>query len=775
MALSSLPSHPDAQPANLSLAGEPRLVADSLLPDQVAIEIAFTADVWTDVTDMVRLEQGVRITHPPCRPGEVGSPSVLELTLTNCPDDAGIAHFTPDNPLSQYYPNVVRDRMIRVRVVRGDNTWYRFKGWIDRWVPDSGSGELNTQVTHVSATCIRAKYNRKVLQAEYTEGLLHSAATDTPPRAIDMWPLDDGAAPKVVRNVGFDATGARTPALPAKVVQAARSATGQIAFGQPDGGLLTEGEATFTRASDGTASCPVLKCHLQRSNAVSRVSFWAKLESGWVYDDAIAGFDSRGNCLWRFGPTDVPVSGRWDWAVKSPSDNDPILVVNVGNAGDGAWRWYSLLFGEDGAGVPTIDVAVRTRTIPDLIVGSVTVGVDTAGRQLDARLTRYLSVGGYMPPNHEGIVVNSFMGSVSGLYVMHGEYGDQSFSGYASPDTVLTADAMRTHFAYLALTMDTMVGGSYNSAGTDSTLVSWTESNGRTLLDVWSELATTTGSILATLPDGRRYWRRGVDCRPTTVTIHLDVELDLQGGPVWEHVERPTRVTASSPGGSATIIDEETELSTGGVTADASISTCASTADGAAQVAASIVRRNQRLRLSRAAVDLTLSATDRWASIMALVPGDRGRLGGLPVGLYGATYVDWYVDGWVETYTPDSVLFVFDTQAADDPSNAITDSATYGRVAADAGSTVTSGTCVGATGTGTIVITTTGTPWTVDAADYPMDLDWNGERLTVNTAPASPTSPQTMTVTSRGVAPTGARIHAADEAIDMWLSAPVAF
>jgi hypothetical protein len=41
----------------------------------------------------------------------------------------------------------------------------------------------------------------------------------------------------------------------------------------------------------------------------------------------------------------------------------------------------------------------------------------------------------------------------------------------------------------------------------------------------------------------------------------------------------------------------------------------------------------------------------------------------------------------------------------------------------------------------------------------------------VSAAPASATSPQTLTITARGVAPSVARVHAAGEPVDVWLGA----
>jgi hypothetical protein len=87
--------------------------------------------------------------------------------------------------------------------------------------------------------------------------------------------------------------------------------------------------------------------------------------------------------------------------------------------------------------------------------------------------------------------------------------------------------------------------------------------------------------------------------------------------------------------------------------------------------------------------------------------------------------------------------------------------------------TVTSGTAVGTTSTGTIVVTTTASnpTWSTTAGDWPQDLDWNGERVTVTAAPAGSSSPQTLTITARGVAPRVARVHSAGEPVDVWTGA----
>jgi hypothetical protein len=152
---------------------------------------------------------------------------------------------------------------------------------------------------------------------------------------------------------------------------------------------------------------------------------------------------------------------------------------------------------------------------------------------------------------------------------------------------------------------------------------------------------------------------------------------------------------------------------------------------------------------------------------LTLKIGDRVRLTNLISTQFGRTYLDTYVQGWSESLNAQGYTFTFDLDAADIPSEAKFDDATYGRFAAGDGvltltSTITSSDT-------SISVTSTGLPLTVLAGSYPMDLDLNGERVTVASAPASATSPQTLTVT-RGVAPSIARAHTAGEAVEVYLS-----
>ncbi len=126
------------------------------------------------------------------------------------------------------------------------------------------------------------------------------------------------------------------------------------------------------------------------------------------------------------------------------------------------------------------------------------------------------------------------------------------------------------------------------------------------------------------------------------------------------------------------------------------------------------------------------------------------------------TYIDGYAQGWTEEWGVDAVRVTFDLSPADAPREGVYDTSRYcwGDGVCTASSLTSSATSVTLTWTGTQTLSTS-------AGDYPMDLNINGERVTITAAPAAGTSPRTVTIT-RGVAPTVARAHAAGDAVDVW-------
>jgi hypothetical protein len=262
------------------------------------------------------------------------------------------------------------------------------------------------------------------------------------------------------------------------------------------------------------------------------------------------------------------------------------------------------------------------------------------------------------------------------------------------------------------------------------------------------------------------------DARPTTVALTIDAEGDMDGGPSMARglIEVVGEVTVRSPSASYRVISGTGAF--GATTVE--VMTYLSATNDLYAVASDRIAAAQyaRLRVSALTLDLISSSTDRYTAFFAVTPGERVRLSGLPTGSFGLSYIDSYVDGWTERGTPDEYMVTFALSPADAPPEAVLDDTTYSRIPwGDGVCTLTSGITSSAT---SISLTFTGTALlSTSAGDYPLDLDLNGERVTITSAPAGGTSPRTVTVT-RGVAPTVARAHSAGEAIDVWNAARIA-
>lgn len=726
------------------------------------LEVEFVPGSGTYI-DLSSLIVTVEITRPRPTPSDPAQATTLVAVLRNAPDeDTGISPLTPDSPVALYWPNIDRDRRVRFTAVwnAGASTSERFDGWSDSWAAEMGDGPEDATVT-LTASCVLSRYARRRLLSDYGERI---TLVTTGPN--DYWPYDEGVrSPDAVslRGVGSDID---IPAATVVPPHRPDGATGSLEVGTTDAGILVDGIARLTRGDGTTSPSPVILHRLRDGEQVGRVSQWVQLDTDpYLGDDTVwSGYGADGELLWRL--VVALVSGNIEWRVLDGAGGIR-SQWNSGHPRDQAWTWVSVLFYFDSPDVLAA-IAIRDKVIPDRVVAG-----GTPGFTGDPRDTRWITVGGRMSPTRRGKQDQTLMGTVSSFWVQYAELA-ASASYWSTPGIVFPAVDRTTMFINYGSAIDSVVGGGLGGSLPDESSLMLTGQARTSLLDAWAEHARTVGGHLFTTPTGRRQWRTAAEARSSTVTLTLDVEADLHvpaGGWQGQRDELPTRVTAQSPAGSVTHVDTASEALTGLETEGSPLDTSAGTID-VARAAAAWAMATRGGRLASFGLDLTLTATDRVADVMALLPGDRVRITGLPSGTLGYTYRDVYASGWVETYDADAdtVEFVWDSDPADDPPEARWDDAEYGRFAiGDGAATITGGTCVGTTGTGTVIVTST-SPLTTAAGSYPLDLDWLGERITV-TAPGGATSPQTFTVTARGVAPTVARVHAAGEAVELWRAA----
>lgn len=701
------------------------------------VEIEFTAGAWTDVSSFVQLGAGIQITMGRDTAFSDIQPGTCTFTLDNIPDaTTGICPFTPDSALSPYYPNIVEGK--RVRVISNKTVdVQRFIGYITAWTPDIGDGVTGSVA--VTAVDLMATFERVTLNggaAEWTKYLnrLNGAVWD-------YWPLDDDSASTSLRNLN--------PVGNRATVDLSGDGLGSIQFGPPDG-LLTDGMMTLTPSTAAAPTGPILQ--LTPTGTVKVFQIWfrttstaAKMVVGAFYNGATTVFSLQ---------------------VQSGSlgvyDSAGALYATVKiTANDG--QWHSAVFVTDVATPTTTNVYFDSEgAIPAAYV-----------LPYDMRTTNRISVGGASASS--GLNTYVFDGDISGLGISDGN----TFGGYekrASTRSLVSAQSyfsneLLKYYAY-NFTGYTILGGA------DDRTVARMPLAGVTLASALATLARTVGGTIWFNPRAATYgaveFRTQAASRSDNVLRTITMGADDVLGQQWRRSTdaNPTRMIASSQFGSVESVDTVAE-DAGVPRRDESVETTAGSIEATGNVAALTRSASARMQLQSFSVDLVTATADLYTSCMdAMAPGVRLRAGSLPSAMFGVTYTDVYVQGWTETITADAYLVEFRCSPADAPVEGQWDDATRGRFGTETLTTLDSS----ITSSGTTIVFATGTgpgptTFTTAAGSYPLDIDLNGERITLNNPPGGSSSPQTFTGVTRGVAPTVARAHVAGEVADVWQAA----
>ena len=706
-------------------------------PDSWTFGVSWDGVAYTDESARLMADDGKAVTITRGAAEWATQPGVLSGTLDNSE-----GRFTPDNPLSPLRA-AVGDPYTRMQVTKGGTTWTRHWGRISLSAPRlDRAGDSSSLIAPFISTDVLGQLMGREMRAEFVERWVATARTQD----VDILPLDRLVnAPRSFSNLGNKGAVAQ--------VQDAPNRLGTAATAAPDG-ILLDAAVTVTQTN---GSGPIVLISLAGGASPSdivipfRTSDRIKAGKGPRY--LAQGLDSAGGEEWSLRMVDN--AGATDLRFYDSTGGSALVYGGFADLGDSALgddQWYVLRVWLDGAVQRFYLYRVSDQSI---FFGSTSTGYDV-GR------TRKIVLGG----NRAGrpAQVACATASYGAVAVQHG--GVAGHIGYLQPNAVEPAHARVVDLRFYG-------GVSETINGTRSRSVALRPTSSRTIFDALAELALTTGGVAlaSRAAAGTILFRDSDALRSDVVALTIDVEQDAGSTLPWAKVSVPSRVTAGHPSGESIYEDTTRER------VDASIETCAADDVAAREVAGWVATSGRRLRLTEITVDLAGASNDLWAAVMALEVGDRVRVMlGSPtsplVAQYGWTYVDHWVTGWTERYARDAAEFDLLLMPADDPVEGAFDDGERGRLSPARGSmAVTGGTAVGTTSTGTIVVTTTpGAPTLSTAAGaYPLSLDWSGERVTVTSPPASATSPQTLTLTARGVAPSVVRAHSTGEPVDAWL------
>jgi len=683
------------------------------LPDSTTIEIEFTDAVWTDVTSLVNVGAGA-ITRKVGRSTQLDTISAGSLSFTL---DNPAGTFTPDNPLSTYYPNVVEGKRVRWKVTEAATTYTRFNGYITQWVPDIDG--VSASVVNVNATDLLGHLStRQVWSLPETE-----IRYDSP---IVYYTLDHPS--DLTTDPFYSAVGGAS--LLYQKARVGGSLNLNDGVGAPYDGL------TCPTWTIDTNSAPYLYARNVNDTAMSSYSIELLAK---MIEDTTPGSNDLG--LLRLGQVSIYYDyGTGELIVTDGSTTRLSYAVNL----FAAQHLISMTTTSGGS---------------ILYVDGVQVDTGTACTTIPIGSTLLVGAGAYTQGD---------------LAYYNGE-----ISHVAIYDTVLAATAIAFHAsavdAYYGETIKVGLDAVARWSGVSIThegagspqLVDAIDTTDKKALDALALLSSGDGGVLYDNGAGL-YARIGSQLKSSTVELSLDVEADLNGSVTLTRsiTEDTAGATVSSYSQSATYVDAEQAAALGTYTsADAPNLALTDLEAIASNIVA--VANNKRLSAGQASFDLANANSDKYADTLTLKIGDRVRLTNLISTQFGRTYLDTYVQGWSESLNAQGYVFTFDFDAADVPSEAKFDDDTYGRFAAGDGVLTLTSTI--ADSAVSISVTSTGLPLTVLAGSYPLDLDLNGERITVASAPVSATSPQTLTVT-RGVAPSIARAHTAGAAVDVYLA-----
>lgn len=708
-------------------------------PDQWEWSIAWDGSTYVDESDRLLAGDGHVVTITRGAPEWETQPGVLSGTFDN--SDGWV---TPDNPLSPVYGQEKTPRTL-MRISKGGTTWTRHRGRLSLNTPRlDRQGDYTSLVSPFVSADALGQLMARVMRAEFVERWLATARLE----GVDILPLDQlVASPRRLSNLGNMGATASIRSDP--------GGRGTAETLEPAGIMLDAAVALTQSIGAGPVVVVELAGSATPLEIVIPFRTADRIKAGKGDRFIAQGLDALGGEEWSLRLVDS--SGVTDLRFFDSAGGNALVYGGFAEAGDselGDDQWFALRV--------FIDFGVQTFSLHRVqdqlrFFESTSSGYDVAA-------TRKIVLGGSLGGVPTQIACTSTTyGAVAvkhaGLPVGH--------IGYLQPGAVEASAIRVSDYRFYAAATATIEGARSRPVALRAT-------SGRTVFAALAELATTVGGVVvaSAAAADRVLWRDSDVVRTPAVALTIDIEESSLGDLPWALVDPPSRVAASHPSGEAVyeLVDRPR--------VDASIDTCAADQSAAMEVASWVVNSGRRLRLTSITVDLATAATDLWAAVMDLEVGDRvrvtlGAAGSPVVAQYGWTYVDFWVTGWIERWARDVAEFELLLMPADDPVEGVWDDAERGRFAASPGSmTVTGGTAVGGVGLGSIVVTTApGAPtFSTDPGSYPLDLDWNGERITVG-IPGGSASPQTLIVTARGVAPSVARVHAAGETVDVWTGA----
>ncbi len=676
------------------------------VPTSVVVEVNLSGSTWTNISTLVK-SWSVRQTG-----GNGVEGGELTLVLDN-----NDGRFVPDNPTSTYYPSFVEGIKVRVQVTKGAASSYRFFGFITEITPDFPS-DL------VSSTCtVRALDVIGMTSRTQTRSMPFPIVARLRTSEGAFYPLDDKQT-----RAGFSDVFGLMPDLTARTVSSG-------------GEIDAAGDDSFTPDSE-----PCVKITSGRSLRHATTAFT---------------FSSTGTIAFYFKA--APSASNTNVFLTVRAGALPVFYVNY----DGVNEFINC-----GADTSFLGGFTPNGSVPPDEWHAVVLTYDGTFMYVD--VDDYPQMGEeilFAPSRLEFGSLASF--SVRDLFIDPGASGGSTWALRYAKSAGIIASTLADQTTYWGNIPNATPSWSSSVTGVTAGGLLTGGRSGLESLNALARSQSGIGYCTYAATSATINLIANPQARPTTVALTVDVEADADGGPSLNRglAGRVAEVRVQASVGETVVRDTSATASLDSTTLDVEVAVQSDALRRAIGQDIAATSQNAKQRIESVTVDFVTAANDLYSSFFNLTPGERVRVSNLPSSYLGVTYIDGYVAAWTEGGQGDyEYKATLELIPADAPPEGIWDATGNDQrwgfgdgVATNVSSATSGATSVQFQWTGGLTLSTS-------AGDYPLDLDWNGERVTVTSAPAGGSSPQTLTIT-RGVAPTVARAHNAGESVDIWNAA----
>ena len=610
----------------------------------VKVEVSFTttpddpSPVWVDITKYVRcVTDSVKIDHG--RQDWVSQATENQLALTLINSDG---RFTPGNVNSPYYPNVTKDKRLRVSVVDNGVTYVRFTGYINEWPVTWADGSATVSdvrsqrfaVSRIGAWLGHDAQMRSIVENEVLfDGPSAYYPLGEPSGATQAGNVSLTVQPNLVTttigagsslNIAFGAgTGPGTDNLTAPLFVRGSPVSGAY--------LVAESPGPYNALSNGTL---ITECFFLASTAQQMGLVAIDGGATHSFDDTHAiGIDTTGHLTGRM------LNGASTWVSLTSS-----AIVTDGQTHHAALREF-----QDNTGV-TYDLC-----LDGVSVGNTFIAVGSGGGQIDEARRIYGGGAGVFASALGDATLSHLAVTWSPNSIPISRINQHYLAGH----TGFVGEGSGARMARLAVYANVPAAQTAFDTGL-STSMDLQDTNGRMPYQLMQDVATTEGGILFDSTTGNLVFHdRGHRYNKLSLGTIQGSSLDASLQPILDDLGLVNDANYSiTSGPSARAVDSTSVANYGTYRTDVQlVSTLDTEPFDAANWAVQLYSTPQ-VRIPVAVIELAAASTALKAFVLNREISDRITLAGLPKQA-PASSMDFFIEGWSETITAESYRLSF--------------------------------------------------------------------------------------------------------------------